>query len=190
MNLSLSLFFSPPLCVSVRTCVCMSVCSSRSNAVEAELAVEIFARIQPYVAGDNGSADRIGIITPYSQQREQIKRTLVQRFGNGGRTVSVDTVDSFQGQEKDVIIISCVRSTGDIGFLRQPKRLNVALTRAKYSLYVFFIFLSCCSPFFPFFFFLAYCSDHYCPLQSTQIVHCFFLHPHAVTMEESQPDHV
>lgn len=49
--------------------------------------------------------------------------------------VEVDTVDSFQGREKDIIIISCVR-TEDTGFLKNPKRLNVALTRARHSLLI------------------------------------------------------
>lgn len=78
----------------------------------------------------------MAIITPYALQRDLLKRLLVKHHSAISRAVSVDTVDSFQGQEKDVVIISCVRSGGDIGFLREPKRLNVALTRAKRALYV------------------------------------------------------
>ena len=51
--------------------------------------------------------------------------------------ITVNTVDGFQGQERDIIIVSCVRAgKKEIGFLASPQRLNVALTRAKESLFV------------------------------------------------------
>ncbi|KAI1305860.1 putative helicase senataxin [Halotydeus destructor] len=79
----------------------------------------------------------IGIITPYQGQ----KRLLQKMIGSANLPIAFDvnTIDGFQGQEKDVIILSCVRSfengqTGGIGFLGSTKRLNVALTRARYAL--------------------------------------------------------
>jgi len=52
--------------------------------------------------------------------------------------VEINTVDGFQGREKDIIIMSCVRSNdnGIIGFLSDRRRMNVAITRAKYGLYI------------------------------------------------------
>jgi superfamily I DNA and/or RNA helicase len=52
------------------------------------------------------------------------------------RCVKIDTVDSFQGSEADIIILSFVRSSSSIGFLRDFRRLNVALTRARKALFV------------------------------------------------------
>ena len=87
------------------------------------------------------SADQIGVITPYEGQRSWVVNHM-QRSGPMGQmayeSVEVASVDSFQGREKDLIILSCVRSNEHqgIGFLSDPRRLNVALTRAKYGLIV------------------------------------------------------
>lgn len=83
--------------------------------------------------------DQIGIITPYEGQRTYLNQHMIT---NGTmdrelyRQVEVESVDAFQGREKDYIIVSCVRSNEyqGIGFLSDPRRLNVALTRAKYGL--------------------------------------------------------
>lgn len=82
------------------------------------------------------SASNIGVITPYEGQRAYV----VTHFARVGplrqdlyRDVEVASVDAFQGREKDYIIMSCVRSNEHqgIGFLSDPRRLNVALTRAR-----------------------------------------------------------
>jgi superfamily I DNA and/or RNA helicase len=73
----------------------------------------------------------IVVISPYSAQVKLLKESLDQK-------VKVSTIDSFQGQEADIIILSLVRSNeaGDIGFLKDYRRMNVALTRAKSHLFV------------------------------------------------------
>lgn len=82
----------------------------------------------------------VGVISPYRAQaqylRHLIKRTpFFRRFKDA---ISVDTVDGFQGQERDVIVISLVRSNdeGNIGFLRDLRRMNVAMTRARMKLII------------------------------------------------------
>jgi predicted DNA helicase len=74
----------------------------------------------------------IGIISPYDQQVSRLKSTL------RGYHVEIKSIDGFQGREKEVIILSLVRSNpkGNIGFLRDYRRLNVALTRAKRKLII------------------------------------------------------
>lgn len=84
---------------------------------------------------------QIGVVTPYEGQRSYIVNYM--QF-NGSlkkdlyKEVEVASVDAFQGREKDYIILSCVRSNEHqgIGFLNDPRRLNVALTRAKYGVVI------------------------------------------------------
>lgn len=85
--------------------------------------------------------EQIGIITPYEGQRAY----LVQYMQYNGslhaklyQEIEIASVDAFQGREKDIIVMSCVRSNErqGIGFLNDPRRLNVALTRAKYGIII------------------------------------------------------
>ncbi|KAA6411769.1 MAG: regulator of nonsense transcripts 1 protein, partial [Trebouxia sp. A1-2] len=87
------------------------------------------------------TSDQLGVITPYEGQRAHVLQVMLR---NGTMRqqlytdIEVASVDSFQGREKDYIILSCVRSNEHqgIGFLSDPRRLNVALTRAKYGLVI------------------------------------------------------
>ena len=95
------------------------------NELEAEISVSI---AQDYL--DAGiDVDDIGIISPYADQVKIIQENT---------PVEVKTVDGFQGREKEIIIISTVRSNnnGNIGFLKDLRRLNVAITRAKRKLII------------------------------------------------------
>ncbi|KXZ44312.1 hypothetical protein GPECTOR_69g405 [Gonium pectorale] len=84
---------------------------------------------------------QIGVITPYEGQRAHVVSVMVR---NGAvrqdlyKEIEVSSVDAFQGREKDIIVLSCVRSNehSSIGFLSDPRRLNVALTRARFGLVV------------------------------------------------------
>lgn len=75
----------------------------------------------------------IAIISPYKEQVIQLRKLL-----KDDKLRAINTIDSFQGQERDIVIISLVRSngTGEIGFLKDYRRMNVAMTRAKRKLIV------------------------------------------------------
>ncbi|XP_051961438.1 probable helicase senataxin [Xyrauchen texanus] len=84
---------------------------------------------------------RVGVITPYSAQKHRIL-DAIRECGiekNKHLQVEVDTVDGFQGREMDCIIVSCVRASsemGSIGFVGNRQRMNVTITRAKFSLFI------------------------------------------------------
>lgn len=76
----------------------------------------------------------IGILTPYDAQKARIRFALNDAFDKAlSYQIDVDSVDGFQGKEKDLIIFSAVRSNprGEIGFLKDARRMNVMLTRAR-----------------------------------------------------------
>lgn len=81
----------------------------------------------------------IGIISPYREQVLKIQEAIVHDFDHfPDANIEVNTIDAFQGQERDVIYISLVRSNdrGEIGFLKDTRRMNVAMTRAKKKLVI------------------------------------------------------
>ncbi len=102
--------------------------ASYENVTEAELITEWVASLT--TAGV--ASDAIGVITPYRAQVKRMKRLLEEK----DLSVEVKSVDGFQGREKEVIFISLVRSNeeGNVGFLKDARRLNVAMTRARAKL--------------------------------------------------------
>ena len=82
----------------------------------------------------------MGIISPYRAQVQYLRSLIKRRefFKPYRKFITVNTVDGFQGQERDVVIISLVRSNNDgqIGFLRDLRRMNVAITRARMKLVI------------------------------------------------------
>lgn len=100
-----------------------------SNSYINQLEANIVKNIVNDCINSDLNTNDIGVITNYSDQVKLIKSMI---------DIEVETVDGFQGREKDIIIISNVRSntSGEIGFLDEPRRLNVALTRAKKKLII------------------------------------------------------
>lgn len=112
------------------------------NREEAEYAIAALHLYIEKVSVPRVKAERIdfGIISPYKAQvrllRQLLKRdSFLKPFR---RHISVNTVDAFQGQERDVMILSMVRAneTGKIGFLADLRRMNVAITRARYKVII------------------------------------------------------
>ncbi|NXY35174.1 SETX helicase, partial [Pomatorhinus ruficollis] len=109
---------------------------SYSNPREVKLVMELIRTIKEK-RKDLGLR-RIGIITPYSAQKKRIQEQLDSVFKNNSPG-EVDTVDAFQGREKDCIIVSCVRANSSESsalFLASLQRLNVTITRARFSLFI------------------------------------------------------
>lgn len=106
------------------------------NVQEIKLVMEIIKLIKD--KRKDISFRNIGIITHYKAQKTMIQKDLEKEFDKKG-PAEVDTVDAFQGRQKDCIIVTCVRASseqGSIGFLASLQRLNVTITRAKYSLFI------------------------------------------------------
>ena len=114
----------------------------RINKAEAELTLLTLAEYFTKIGKQRVLEERIdvGIISPYRAQVQYLKKLIkkYEFFKPYRRLISVNTVDGFQGQERDVILISLVRSNdeGQIGFLKDLRRINVAMTRARMKLII------------------------------------------------------
>ncbi|HEY0040848.1 MAG TPA: AAA domain-containing protein [Flavisolibacter sp.] len=112
-----------------------------SNPEEARLLLQhLNALVQKIKSLDGVAFPTIAVISPYRHQVELLKEQLLS-FADlleAGNAISVNTIDSFQGQERDVVYISMTRSNADstIGFLSDIRRMNVAMTRARKKLVI------------------------------------------------------
>lgn len=114
----------------------------RINRAEAELTLQTLQQYLEKIGKQRILEESIdvGIISPYRAQVQLLRKELRKRefFRPYRHLLTVNTVDGFQGQERDIILISLVRSNdgGDIGVLRDLRRMNVAITRARMKLII------------------------------------------------------
>ena len=114
----------------------------RINKAEAELTLLALENYFKKIGKERILDERIdvGIISPYRAQVQYLRRQLKKKewVKPYRHLISVNTVDGFQGQERDIILISLVRANdeGQIGFLRDLRRMNVAITRARMKLII------------------------------------------------------
>ena len=113
---------------------------SQLNRAEVKVAITLYERLRREFPSSSDLDRRIGIIAMYDAQKRELQREFAAKFTNDILTrIDFGTVDGFQGQEKDIIIVSCVRAgpgVQRIGHLVDLRRMNVALTRARCSLLI------------------------------------------------------
>lgn len=121
----------------------ISETNGRLNVDEAELVLNYLVDYIGKIGMERTIEEKIdfGIISPYKSQVRYLRNKIKSKalYHAIKSQISIDTVDGFQGQEKDVILISLVRSNreGHIGFLQDLRRMNVAITRARMKLVIF-----------------------------------------------------
>ncbi|MCL7048360.1 hypothetical protein MKW94_000768 [Papaver nudicaule] len=111
---------------------------SYQNIHEAQFVLRLYEHLHRTLKSLGAKKVTVGIITPYKLQLKCLQREFEEVLNSEeGKDLYINTVDAFQGQERDVIIMSCVRaSTHGVGFVADIRRMNVALTRAKRALWV------------------------------------------------------
>ncbi|XP_058096737.1 uncharacterized ATP-dependent helicase C29A10.10c-like [Magnolia sinica] len=111
---------------------------SYQNIHEAQFCVRLYEHLQKTLKSCGGKKVSVGIITPYKLQLKCLQREFEEVLNSEeGKEIYINTVDAFQGQERDVIIMSCVRASNHgVGFVADIRRMNVALTRARRALWV------------------------------------------------------
>jgi senataxin len=127
--------------------IASEVASSWSNELEAQLAMQLVKHLLSHYP-ERITPPAIGIISPYNAQVRRLRKLFAEGLGaDVASLIEVNSVDGFQGREKDVVVLSVVRSdrgrTTDghsrksgIGFLRDARRMNVSITRARTSVFV------------------------------------------------------
>ncbi|KAJ6825460.1 putative ATP-dependent helicase-like [Iris pallida] len=112
--------------------------ASYQNIHEAQFSLQLYEHLHKFLKSNGGKKVSLGIITPYKLQLKCIQREFEEVLNSeDGKDIYINTVDAFQGQERDVIIMSCVRaSSNGVGFVADIRRMNVALTRARRALWV------------------------------------------------------
>ncbi len=134
-------FFPPVSVFSVRGKEESGTTGSRFNTLEVEVAMKLLKAFYRLFAKDAESTIKVGLLSPYSAQRELLVQQVSDardQWSPSKLDVVVNTVDGFQGQECDVVMFLAVRcnTKGMLGFLTDFRRLNVAITRARFSLVV------------------------------------------------------
>ncbi|KAI3949324.1 hypothetical protein MKW98_023261 [Papaver atlanticum] len=111
---------------------------SYQNIHEAQFVLRLYEHLHRTLKSLGAKKVSVGIITPYKLQLKCLQREFEEVLNSEeGKDLYINTVDAFQGQERDVIIMSCVRaSTHGVGFVADIRRMNVALTRARRALWV------------------------------------------------------
>ncbi|XP_033510211.1 probable helicase MAGATAMA 3 [Nicotiana tomentosiformis] len=111
---------------------------SYQNTHEAQFCLRIYEHLQKTCKSVGVGKVTVGIITPYKLQLKCLQREFADVLNSEeGKDIYINTVDAFQGQERDVIIMSCVRASNHgVGFVADIRRMNVALTRARRALWV------------------------------------------------------
>ncbi|KAM7518597.1 hypothetical protein LguiB_017559 [Lonicera macranthoides] len=111
---------------------------SYQNVQEAQFCVRLYNHLQKSLKSLGLGKVSVGIITPYKLQLKCLQREFSDVLGSEeGKDLYINTVDAFQGQERDVIMMSCVRASNHgVGFVADIRRMNVALTRARRALWV------------------------------------------------------
>lgn len=111
---------------------------SYQNMHEAQLCLQLYEHLQKTLKSLALGRISVGIITPYKLQLKCLQHEFSAILkSEEGKDIYINTVDAFQGQERDVIIMSCVRASNHgVGFVADIRRMNVALTRARRALWV------------------------------------------------------
>lgn len=108
--------------------------TSSYNNLEIDKIISLLQTINKYLEKETLNKS-LGIITPYSAQKRRIRKAVKSLGLPNISNLKIDTVDSFQGEEADIIIYSTVKTYGNISFLIDKKRLNVAISRTKENLF-------------------------------------------------------